>query len=398
MPPKRKRASSSKDDRGEDDAKVNSNNNNNPFEQRLEELLITISREVSDLKNENKTIKESVFEIRNEMNKTIKKTVFELNKKNDEMKESIFEMKNDIKNEIKHEIGEMKDTIDEIKCTIDKEFNPTPLWKLVTEWKDVFEKEILTKLNRTEQKLFSQTCRASREAIKRAKIKLRDKFRIRELSSISQLELAWANYQWGGKGKYPDGVEEYTKIQETFCDRVAATNDLALLRWVREAKECAWDYGTSGIAAILGNLEMLKYCVENGCKVHDSTCSTAAEYGHLDCLKYLREKNCAWDCETSCGAARIGNLEMLKYCVENGCEVGTGTCALAAEYGNLECLKYLREKNVEWDHHTVHRARWNNHVECLNFALANNCPQTFEEFRAFQAAQAEAEAALQEHA
>ena len=76
----------------------------------------------------------------------------------------------------------IKHTIDEMKTKVDD--NPTPLWKLVTEWKDVFEKEVLTKLNKTEQKLFSQTCRASREAIKRAKIKLEDKFRIPELSSI----------------------------------------------------------------------------------------------------------------------------------------------------------------------------------------------------------------------
>ena len=203
------------------------------------------------------------------------------------------------------------------------------LWKFVSDdggvCQHLFDFEILTKLNRTEQKMFSQTCRASREAIKRAKIELEDKFWIEELSSISQLELAWANYQWGGKGKYDDG-REYTKNQESFCMRVAETNDLALLRWVREVKECDWDYGTSGTAAILGNLEMLKYCVENGC------------------------------------------------------EVDEGTCADAAEFGNLECLKYLREKNVKWDHRTVQDARENNHVECLNYALANKCPQTREEW------------------
>ena len=138
----------------------------------IEELLnsikkevLSVSREVSDLRNEHKTIKEVVYE----------------------MKESICAMKN----EIKGQNDEMKHTIDEIKCTIDKEFNPTHLWNLVTEWKDVFEKEVLTKLNRTEQKMFSQACRASREAVRRAKIQLRDKFWISELSSISQLELAW---------------------------------------------------------------------------------------------------------------------------------------------------------------------------------------------------------------
>ena len=298
MPPKRKRSSSSKnEDAKEEDARLIVNTNDDRFEQRLEELLITISREVSDLRNENKTLKESINEMKKEMNK-----------KSDEIKHTIDEIKGQ-NDEMKHEIGE-------IKCTIDKEFNPTPLWKLVTEWKDVFEKEVLTKLNGTEQKLFSQTCQASREAVRRAKIKLRDKFWIPKLSSISQLELAWANYEWGSKGKYSDGTE-YTKNQENFCRRVALTNDLALLRWVREAKECAWDWITSDIAAILGNLEMLKYCVENGCKVHDSTCATAAEYGHLDCLKYLREKNVDWG-ERVCEFAHEKNhIDCLAYAIKN---------------------------------------------------------------------------------
>jgi len=319
MLPKRKRSSSTNEDKDDEDVHVhvmknndeadisNNHNNHNRFD-RIEELLNSISREVSDLRNENKNMRESIYEM---------------------------------KNEIKGQNDEIKLDISEMKCTMDKEFNPTPLWNLVTEWKDVFEKEVLTKLNKTEQKMFSQTCRASCEAIRRANIELRKKFRIRELSSISQLELAWANYQWGGKGKYSDNGEEYTKNQEEFCSRVACTNDLALLRWVRDEKECAWHWRTSGAAAYLGNLEMLKYCVENGCEVNE------------------------------------------------------GTCAVAAKYGNLECLKYLREKNVKWDHRTVQLARENNHVECLNYALANNCPQTEEEWQALQAAQAEAEAALE---
>ena len=200
----------------------------------------------------------------------------------------------------------------------DGEDEPASLWKLVTEWKDVFEREILTKLNGTEQKLFSQTCRASRLAIKRAKIKLDDKFRIRELSSISQLELAWANYQWGAKAKYNNG-REYTQTQESFCWRVSGTNDLALLRWVREEKSCAWDYGTSTTAAYLGNLEMLKYCVENGCEVNACTCADAAKYGNLECLKYLREKNCPWDDQTVQDAHENNHVDVLTYAIQQKC-------------------------------------------------------------------------------
>jgi len=121
--------------------------------------------------------------------------------------------------------------------------------------------------------------------------------RNKQLSSISQLKLAWANYQWDAKGKYVSG-REYTKNQEEFCMRVAETNDLALLRWVREEKECAWDWRTGGMAAMLGNLEMLKYCYENGCEVHAGTCVNASEFGHLECLQYLRQKNVEWDHRT----------------------------------------------------------------------------------------------------
>jgi hypothetical protein len=205
----------------------------------------------------------------------------------------------------------------------DEAMVPSRLWKFIADdggvCQHLFEFEILTKLNGNEIRFLYGTNTESRLAIKRAKIKLEKKFRISELSSISQLELAWANYKWGRTGQYSNGTE-YTKNQEEFCGQVAYTNDLALLRWVREEKECAWDWKTSG------------------------------------------------------AAARIGNLEMLKYCVENGCEVHRGTCANAAEYGNLECLKYLREKNVKWDDRVCKRAHENNHIDCLAYAIKNKAP------------------------
>ena len=196
------------------------------------------------------------------------------------------------------------------------------LWKFVSDdggvCQHLFDFEILTKLNRTEQKMFSQTCRASREAIKRAKIELEDKFWIEELSSISQLELAWANYEWGSKGKYANGTE-YTRNQEQFCARVAETNDLALLRWVREEKECAWNFRTSGQAAMQGNLDMLKYCCENGCEVDARHCAIAAKNGHLDCLEYLRSKNCPWDEQVCEIAHKNDHIDVLTYAVKNKC-------------------------------------------------------------------------------
>jgi len=197
---------------------------------------------------------------------------------------------------------------------------PTDLWKLITEYPDIFETHVLKSgyLNGTDIKMFYESCRASRSAVIRAKIKLEKNFFVRELSSISTMELAWEGYIWGERRRFSDG-EVITVNQEYFSWRVAETNDLKLLRWVREEKECDWDYETSGTAAGQGNLDMLKYCVENGCEVHDGTCATAAKNGNLACLEYLRSKNCPWD-ERVCKLAHENNhIDVLTYAVKNKC-------------------------------------------------------------------------------
>ena len=115
-----------------------------------EDLLVSIRKDLKKIRKDQKKFKKKT-------KKTKKKEMKKINEKIDGMRNVVIEMDYKI------------ERIDEIVC-------PSPLWKLVTDWKDVFEREILTKLNETEQKLFSQTCRASREAVRRAKIKLDDEF------------------------------------------------------------------------------------------------------------------------------------------------------------------------------------------------------------------------------
>jgi hypothetical protein len=197
---------------------------------------------------------------------------------------------------------------------------PTDLWKLITEYPDIFETHVLKSgyLNGTDIKMFYGSCRASRSAVKRAKIELQDRFSVSELSSISTLELAWEGYPWDERRRYPSG-EVITMNQEFFCWQVALTKDLKLLRWVREEKECAWDWKASIHAAAQGNLDMLKYCCENGCGVNDRVCVAAAGEGHLDCLEYLRSKNCPWD-ERVCEVAHKNNhINILTYAVNKKC-------------------------------------------------------------------------------
>jgi hypothetical protein len=197
---------------------------------------------------------------------------------------------------------------------------PTDLWKLITDYPDIFESHVLKSgyLNETDIKMFYECCRASRSAVKRAKIKLPERFDVSELSSISTLELAWEGYPWGERMRLSSG-QVITQNQEYFSSQVALSNDLKLLRWVREEKECAWDYITSGRAAMQGNLDMLKYCVENGCEVITVMCALAAEYGHLDCLEYLRSKNIPWNSWVCKQAHENSHMDILTYAVKSKC-------------------------------------------------------------------------------
>ena len=74
------------------------------------------------------------------------------------------------------------------------------------------------------------------------------------------------------------------------------------------------------MAAVKGNLEMLKYCFSNDCPCDkEESCEQAAAGGHLDCLRFLFDKvKPSRDTEEKAAvqAACGGHVDILKYLVE----------------------------------------------------------------------------------
>ena len=186
----------------------------------------------------------------------------------------------------------------------------TELALLFTEqWREIFETHVIPRLKtRSEVKFLSMAFRDARDAIVRAKIKVRREFKISEFTSVSQLELAWDSR-----------LKKKKKKMYIFCYKVAEMNKLEYLVWVREVKNCDWDERTINMAAIKGNLAMVKYCVENGCPMHAWACELAAEKGHLDVLKYLHENDCPWDSEACSCAHEKNRINCLNYLIEQKC-------------------------------------------------------------------------------
>ena len=187
------------------------------------------------------------------------------------------------------------------------------LWDVIVNNDDICFKHILPRLNRTDIKFLYEVNSETRKLIKRSSRAgdLKKRFKVEEMSSISTLEVAWEHYPWG---TYTGGSE----MDETyFCWRVARTNKLELLKWIREEKKCEWDEGRLMRPHDQGNLEMVKYCVANECPIDDGACANAAENGHLECLKYLHEEAKApWDLELPLGRLQNGHLHILEYLVE----------------------------------------------------------------------------------
>ena len=249
------------------------------------------------------------------------------------------------------------------------------LWDLIVNNDDISFKHILPRLERNDIKFLYDVNTETKALIKRAitsGITLEDRFKIEEMSSISTLEFAWNNMDWEAKDK--DG---YVMNQAWFCYRVALTNKLELLKWIREEKECEWSCSTLTMAGSIGNLDMIKYCVANQCPLKDYACTATAEYGHLECLKYLHEEvKAPWDSVTGSVAALNGHLHILEYLSEHKYDEYDWTaCGHAAWDGHFDCLKYLHETaKAPWNSKAVQAAHERNQAECLQYLLENDCP------------------------
>ena len=107
------------------------------------------------------------------------------------------------------------------------------VWDLMVKNDDICFKHILPRLNSTDVKFLYGVNTETRKLIKRSSRAkdLKKIFKVEEMSSISTLEFVlehislwpyWWNERW-------------------FCNRVAQTNKLELLKWAREEEKCEWD-------------------------------------------------------------------------------------------------------------------------------------------------------------
>jgi len=262
-----------------------------------------------------------------------------------------------------------------------------PFLALLEDFPDLFQKEVLERLDRVDRTLLGRTGSKARAAVK--------------LSGLPRV---------GGSAEEPRvGIAAFCQSPSTFvwavvngcplecadiCETLAEGGHLEVLRWARE-QGCPWDEWTCARAAEGGHLEVLKWAREHHCPWTEDLeddgpvdegpvdcCALAARGGHLEVLKWLREHHCPWNELTCAQSAAGGHLDVLKWAREHGCrweEDIEGSeerdcCLHAAEGGHLEVLKWLREHDCPWDAYTCARAAEGGHLEVLKWAREHDCP------------------------
>ena len=138
-----------------------------------------------------------------------------------------------------------------------------------------------------------------------------------------------------------------------FTNILAANGHLEALKWARD-EGVELDPLICAAAARSGNLEILKFCKENGASFNYCLVSEkAVERGPLECVEYCHKNGAPWGKKTlylavhHCFARRgtSPSPEILKYCLDNGAPEDTHAIECACRWTALEFVKVFAESS-----------------------------------------------------
>jgi hypothetical protein len=173
--------------------------------------------------------------------------------------------------------------------------------------------------------------------------------KVQWLHEIRRSSLPWSMVEWATRG-----------------------GNLELLTWLTE-HGCKFNkHDCAAAAAAAGHEHVLCYLREQGCEWDEETVAAAAECGHLSSVKWLLSVGCLFDAPSLCeSAARSGSIEMMVYARQQGCELNA-TCMTAK--GRLSMCQYLRSEGCAWDTNAPKRAAFPGHADTLRWLHEQGCP------------------------
>ncbi len=140
---------------------------------------------------------------------------------------------------------------------------------------------------------------------------------------------------------------------EDVCARAALCGSLELLQYVHQNSAfelliafdtltSIWMYDNPVYTA--GWLECFKYAHQHSkCKLYKEYTFCAARDGQLELLTYLHEQGCKWDAKAAVAAAKNGHVECLEYLLSQGCAHSKDICIAATKRKQAKCLEVAKK-------------------------------------------------------
>ncbi|AJF97763.1 ankyrin repeat protein [Pandoravirus inopinatum] len=137
------------------------------------------------------------------------------------------------------------------------------------------------------------------------------------------------------------------------CRKIAATGDLALLKWARVDKRAPWDQRTCEAAVNARSLDVLCWAVENGCPWdRHQIIVTAAETGTADILAWCLDSNVDEPAKSrrTIETYSIWSTACLDVIRARGLVLHRSLSYVAASRGHIDVLAWLHNnKRQAWD-------------------------------------------------
>ena len=114
------------------------------------------------------------------------------------------------------------------------------------------------------------------------------------------------------------------------------------------------------IAANEGRLDVLKWLFEKGCPIDLKCASGAMNSGHVHILQWMKDNGMIgeWHGYHMFSAASFGHLEVVKWLRANGCPWDEDACRRAAEHKHWDTLQYLVDNKCPgWEEATIKHAK-----------------------------------------
>lgn len=151
------------------------------------------------------------------------------------------------------------------------------------------------------------------------------------------------------------------------------TNNLEGVKWFKDKwlnihkKNMDFDDDLLCVAVKSGNIDMLEYLKENGCKISRYAMINAAEQKQLSIMKWLYANECPLHIDVFNQALKHYDILVIKWLLENKCPCDSDTLQYAIHTGNLKLIKVLIKKKCKVNHEVFFEAVKKGNLDILEY-------------------------------